>query len=428
VSLDEIIRATGHHPSLRAASASVDLALAQSFRADAIYIPQATIEARVGVMPQMTGSPFAGSTDFDTVGPFFDSRARFGVPIEQMGQIHAYRELGNAAVGMAESERSVEAQQLRLRAVEAYTDWLSAAEELSAVLEAEDVLMRIVARLEQLEDNDAADFDPVDAMKARVRKAVNAEARLAAETRVSVSTAVVRGLLQDDSGEPIVPDSPSQQPWTADPPPLEELLSMALELRPEIQYARAALDGADAYMLLAITQFLPGLAVVGEATLRYSGVSQVQRGLFNRDPYNAQGVGAVLGGRWQLDLGSRIADVYVARARRGLAEQLFDTWVLRLRADLVTAHADALRQKSRVVAVERAWKAARGWMRARVPMYEQGLIRLDDLLGGQTAFLEQGVRKAQATRDYNRALARLQQLAGAPIGPPAAGDASLLAP
>lgn len=247
----------------------------------------------------------------------------------------------------------------------------------------------------------------VDVLRARV------EARRA--TLVGAADAALAALRAVTGDDTVEPDDAPLVPVADDIGAGADLLeARALEHRPELAAAQAAVRASHAVVGLEEARYLPDLVLAANLHVaRASGVPD-PASAFAADPFNTTTAAFGLLLSWSLDPFSQPARVRAAQAdaRRASAGAQAATALARLQ--LRRAWADARAARARVQATTTAARRARAWVTSTAQADIIDALDARDLADALVAWFSARAEQATAVHDWNLAVFRLHQLAPVP--------------
>jgi outer membrane protein TolC len=413
VNADEIVeRAAANNPIVAASSAEVEMAEAELFRAWGRYIPRFTADAFFTWIPSARGDALNGYLDFSEWGPLVRTEVDGEVTLYAFGQLEALRDAARAGIDVAQARRKVALAELTFLARQAYFGAVYARQALDVMNEGQKYLDRAKRRLEELEETDSPEFDPVDLMKMRVQEAATVEGRAELEKGLAVALEGMRAVMALPHTAQVEPAESELSPVGVELLGLTEYYAAAFEDRPELAVANAqalkALAGQDE----RFADFFPRLGLRGFYDFAYSPVAEDQRSPFANDPFNVSNGGVALSMRWTLDLGQQIGRYRESSAAVDKALREAEALMLKVRVDVAEAWHEATRQRKLMDVQRDAMKAARGWLIAKSDLYDTGFCSIDDVSGALVEFFRRRLGYLQSIYNFNIATAKLSRVVG----------------
>ncbi len=182
--------------------------------------------------------------------------------------------------------------------------------------------------------------------------------------------------------------------------------------RPQALAAREGARAADALAAFTAGAYYPDLSLVGRVfAARAQGVTDPPS-IFANDPYNGQGVNAVLQLSWTLEPWSVRARVQRAHAEARRARALSELAAAGAQYDAATALAEAGSAKSKLEAAARGEKAGRAWIVSLLQADAIGTVEAKDFADAYLAWFRMRASWAQAAFQWNVAVTRLARANG----------------
>jgi outer membrane protein TolC len=334
------------------------------------------------------------ATEFEAVWPIF-------VGGRVMAGVHASKQM----VVAAEAAHGHTREAVALQTASAYMDALLAERGLELARRARDTTKRHVDQAQDFFD--AGMVVESDLLLARVQLARMEEKVIAAENGVKLTRARLFQWMGIDqsSGYALDPEVGEVEVPAAN---WEDALAGALQRRHDLRASEAQLRAADAGIGGARGGYWPELALIG----RYSLNDDVIFGS-NGESYSLMAVA-----RWNvLDWGRTRAQVGSARANYAVAEQARRAQLQSVELEVRQAWLQADEARARhQVALGAASQAERA-LSIVEDRFEQGVVRVADVLDAETALDDARVRELNARFDLQRARRSLAFAAGLPPVP-----------
>jgi outer membrane protein TolC len=182
--------------------------------------------------------------------------------------------------------------------------------------------------------------------------------------------------------------------------------------RPQAVAARTGARAADELAGMAVSQYLPDLAVVASGVFASAQGADDPPSAFANDPYNRSGAGAVIALAWTIEPWTTAAKVAHARADAHKARAQSELAALGARYDADNALTEATASHDKVEAATEGEKAARTWLASVLQAEAIGTAESKDLADAYIAWFQMRARWAQAVFQWNVAVVRLDRAAG----------------
>jgi outer membrane protein TolC len=335
------------------------------------------------------------------------------MPIYSFGRLSILKEMANAGLGIGQAQLQMARSQLELLVVQAYFG-LQLADELADLLgEGEKYLGRARSHLERLREEDSEDYDDVDMLRLKVTESEVSSYRLDAARTARLALSGLEKLT--GLPEAALTPAPKLTLLKAKLSSLDEYLDLAYQKRAEMVSLEAALLAQGLKVKYEKRGFLPVVFLAGYFTYGRAWAVEEQGSPFAYDPYNSWFSGAAVGIEYRLNGPWQVLALDEARAgQRKLAAQ-HKALAQKVAMEVEQAYLEVQDLDAKLELTRQAYKAARGWVIAKLDLYESGLEPFKDMADALAAFFKQRMAYAQARFDYNVALARLAHSCGIPL-------------
>jgi outer membrane protein TolC len=405
-----IEKAVTSHPVVAAARAGVDEFEAKLTAAELAWLPRLSSEGYVSGTPTKEGNPLVGHTDYDQWGPYASFEMSGIMPIFTFGKISSLKDMASAGVDVGNAQVQIAQLAVETMVVQAYTSLQFAGRMTDILGEGEKYLARARKYLEKLRDEDSQEFDDVDMLRLKVYESEVSSRRLdtARMKRVALAALMLLTGQLESSFEPM----PAAAPYPVELALLDEYIATALQRRGEMAVLLAAQRAQDARVSLETARFFPDLFIGGFVSIAKAWAIEEQPSPFAYDPYNSWFAGAGLGLKWDFALGDRIGglDEQRATARKLAAQQ--EALGQKITIEVVEAFQELKDLQEKIVLDRKAYKAAQGWLIARMDLYESGMAEMRDLSDALTEFFKRKGQYESTVMTHNVAVARLAHACG----------------
>ena len=409
---ETLVLAVEGHALVRAARGGLEVFEARLKAARHGWVPSFSATGSVTGLPRKWGDPMDGGTDYsiESWRPWVRGELNATMPIYTFGKISTLKKMARAGIDVGKAQVHIARSHVEGMAVEAYYTLQMAHQMADLLEEGEGYLKRVREYLEDLRDRDDEAFDDVDMLRLKIYESDVAGYRLDARRAEELA---YRGLelltgLERDSFQP-----PSK------------LVSLKVVLQPKDKYVASAMTNRGELMALAGAIQAQRLQVSLEkrnffpdfflgATVRGGRAWSVERqdSPFANEPYNSSYFGGAVGLQWKLDTTRRILALDEARAGKRRILARYEALEQQVIMEVETAYAELLDLKKKLNLTYKAYKAARGWVIARLDTYESGFGTFRDVGDGLGAFFRQRIAWAQVQLEYNVGLAKLAHACG----------------
>ncbi|MBM4353419.1 MAG: TolC family protein [Deltaproteobacteria bacterium] len=408
--VEALATAVARHPLMQAARENTAVFEARLKAANLSWIPTAGLKSYVSATPGKWGDALKGGTDYEDWGPYLRVELSGYIPVYTFGKLSKLREMAGAGVDVGKAQEQIARAQVERLVAQAWYA-LELTSRLGPILEeGERYLARARTYLEKLRDEDSEEYDDVDMLRLKVYESEVAAQRLDLERTRELALTGLQLLTGLDSERFLPPGKLTPVP--ADLGELATWLDQAFGSRGELLALDGLLRVQTARVSLEKRRFLPDLFVGAFYTWAKAWTVEQQGSPFAYDPYNSWYAGAGLGLKLDLDLAGRLGGLDEERAnlRRFAAQREAMRQLVTLEVEKSWREARDL--KTKLELHRTAYKAARGWVIAKVDLYEAGLAPLRDLTDALSEFFKRRLAFEQGVMEYNLALATLVHACG----------------
>lgn len=361
----------------------------------------------------ITPSSLEGDLRFGELGFTFRASAEGALPLYTFGKISNAKEAASSVVRAANERVAITEAEVVVQVHNAFWAFQLTRSFISSLEEGESMLAKVLSKIEALIDDDSSQVTENDRLRllyalATVRVRLT-EARQASE----LARAAMKLLVGQAQTAPLELASADLEALPA-VPALDEQMREAMVWRPELRALRALVEAQQRFAAYRQSAFWPDVFLGGILRYAYTSNATDQTNPFIYDDANVADVGIGLGMRVELDVFSKLAELEQAEAatrtraaQAAAAEQAVDLEVRKLHADLVGGY-------ERIRGLERANRAARGWLTASTLAYDIGTGDAAELIDSFLAWAA-SEGELQKTRydmqlahvDFARAIGRL---------------------
>ncbi len=202
---------------------------------------------------------------------------------------------------------------------------------------------------------------------------------------------------------------------------LEAAVVAALDNRPELAALRTGIRAREAEEEARFRKFFPDFVFFAEFEYAYSNVADDMTFPYY-DPFNTLGFGAGLAMRFDLNIGAKLGELKKTRAQKSALQVELDGAETSIRLEVEKLFMEMQDAKSMIAVLENALKSARGWVIAKLDLFENGMATLQEVVDGLTQFFLAQLAYYQAVYDFNLAVAMLERATGVELVSTAALD------
>lgn len=402
--------------SARAGTEALEAKLTQ---AESVQWPHGNFSFVIAPTPAQRGNALAGRTDYGDWGYFLQAEVTGWLPLYTFGKISHLKKAARLGVDVGRALEEVARAETRFRILKAWFGLCLARELDSIVSEGRGYIEKAEKHLKEQEESDDPTFDPVDKMKLKVSKAQILGKELEARRTRDLAAAALRLTIGMDPASDV--DVVTVEPTVIEPlgdTTRAGLVDYAVsEGRPEIKALKRGLEARRAEVALRTAQFWPDLGVVGFFKIADSNVADGQQTPFANDPFNTFSGGGGLALKYDFEIAKKIGELRESRAnlaKLGADAAEADRGV---RLEVGKLHQEMTDARRMVDAQNEAMKAARGWVIAKLDLYENDMGNMNDVLTALVQFFQSRMDYLKAIYDFNVSVAALERATGRVLVP-----------
>ena len=424
VHLEQVIdRALEVSPDLDAVRARARYAAARSSLArSSRYFSEMKIETAFAVVPGLT-NPNGVSVgqlyldpevrnDYASLSPYAQSEFALLQPIYTFGALSGTI---TAAQHGAEAEAGavrVKAQEVALRVAGLYYSVLLTDALYALTGQATDVVAQAKREIERLLAEGDPEVDEADRYQVLItEQELLSRTREVTETR-SIALAALNRQLMMEGRAVAVPAERVLEPLPFVPLTLDEYLSLAHGLRPEIAQARAGLNAQAALVQAARADYYPQLVFGLSATISRAANRHRQPNPFISDSFRRTSIRTGIGFRQNLSFAQTKARVSQAEAQREEIRYLVSAAEQLVRVDVERAYRTLSIAEASLVAQDSSLVISKAWLRVETINFDLDLGSTENLLDAVRTNLELEARYLEAVQRYNMAVLGLHHAVG----------------
>ena len=388
-------------------------------------------EAKSVYYPKLTGIAFAAPTfavrgdgddverDLKTWGPYLRFEGLLAQPVSTFGRAEAAERAARERTGVEKGSLELVRQRV---AMEVRRYWLLHlyARSLKPMLDSiGKTLDQARTKAQELYDAKSGKVTNVDLMKLEFGWTELQKYKVQADFGAGLALAALKHTMG------LAPDSPLELADEVLPslddaplPPLEELVKLARERRPESAQLEHGRKAAESLTRMEARADLPVLAVVGQLSAGWSPVRDDPSYYYAYDPYNEVSGGVALALRFDLDPARSRARADGARSLSTQVDGLARYAATGMPVEVRKARDEAEQARRMVELSQQGSSATRKWMAFAGAAYAAGTGETKDLLEGVAAYAQARKGYFDALLAYHTARAQLEVATGAPPGRP----------
>jgi outer membrane protein TolC len=331
------------------------------------------------------------------------------MPLYTFGKIENLKKMARAGVDVSHAKKRIARNVVHSQVHEAYSALVVSRQYLREIDKAEDYVDQAQKTIKKMEENDSDDYDPTFPLRLKLVRMEARTRRLDAQKTANYARDVLvqlAGLSLEDKVA-LSEDSIWFSPDVKIPTP-ERCLEIAVGSRPEFKALNLAVTARTAAVEHAKAQLYPDLALGAFIHFAQTPVAEDQSSPFAYDPYNILTGGGGLVLQWNLDLPKHASDLSQARAevRKAMAQR--KGYGALLKIEVRKVHRAVLETRERAKVARSGAKAARGWVTAKLDLFESGLVPFSEVSNAVKAYFEWRFKSLEAS--YRARQAEMQLL------------------
>ena len=404
-----VLEARKHNLQIEIDRAKIAEARALKSLATAQWFPKGSVQALFGGptpeaktdtindLDTVTPSSLEGDFDFGRLGVSFRGGGQLVQPLFTFGQIGAARDAADHAVRAAEHNVEItESQMVALvhEAFWAYQLTRSFAESLS---EGQEILHSVLERVEILLENDSPQVTENDRLRLIHAHATVKVRHEEAKSASKLAEKAMRLLVGRPQTAPMDIAHADIEEVPKQPAGVQDNLTSAVAHRPELLALRSLVQAHERVIDLRYNQFFPIFFLGGFIDWAITTNATDQTNPFLKDDFNFFSAGLGLGLRLELDVFHKLAVAEQAEAQLGTRAAQLAAAAQAIDLEVRAAHADLEGSYAQLPLLERALRAARGWLNASVLAYDIGTGDAGELID---AFIARATAEGELKQTY----------------------------
>ncbi|MHB8730830.1 MAG: TolC family protein [bacterium] len=400
-----------HNPTVVASQQALESAQQSLILARAGYAPTVSLNANGALGSTNSSNANFASAPLGNVTASGTATIAGTVTVFDNGRTKALVESAQAGVASAEAALRQTEQDLALQAA---TQFFTVLGNEGVAAADRQVLAQAQAQLNLVQAQVRAGVAPqADVIQAQAQVAQAQVAALNADAQILTAKANLASTMGIDTTTPLEVASPTP-PAAQVTVPSDQVIAAALQNRPEIAKANAAVQSAQAGLDNAYVNAGPQVNIgLGAGYTPYS----TDPVLNNTSSYGLTGTIALP----LFDAGRGRAQIAGAQASLKSAQASLAAQILAIRQDAYTAYLGAVQAAANVTATAAAKAAADQALAVAQGQYRAGVGTIIAVIQAQTTAAQADVNAAAAEYNYQSALVTLQHAEGAPIVASAGG-------
>ena len=373
-----------------------------------------TAEARTAVqndISTITEASLGGDLDFGQLGVTVRGNAQILQPLYTFGKIENTKDAADHLVRAAGHREEATKAEVVLNIHRAYWAHQLVHAFVRSLDEGQETLAGVLERVEALLESDSMQVTENDRLRLTYALATLRVRRAEAETGLERANLALRIL----TGSPLdaAIEVSERELWEAlpdEPPPVESTVDEARASRAELLALREVVDAQEAFAEFRRSNLYPDFFFGGLMDFAYTSNASDQTNPFIFDPYNVLDFAAGVGLRWQFDVFSKLAEIEMAEAQLSVRETQEALATQAVELEVREIHAQIEGGFDQLDGLERANRAARGWLTSTVLAYDIGTGDARELID---AFLAWAASEAELSTVRYDTIVNLSELARA---------------
>lgn len=352
------------------------------------------------------------------IGIYTRTKVRLTFPIYTFGKIDAAQNAARSGVRIGEAAVDAARGQLEVLVRKAYYGTQLAASALEILKDGRDRMRKAKEQIEAELEKESGKFTSNDLRKLVVEQAELESGYLETGALSRVAWEGLRIAAGYAPGEPFGIDSKTLRAVHVETRSVDDYLELSAVTRPDLRMAVAAVRARAGQVEMALADFYPDVALVGEFTFAKGTSAEDNPDPFANDPYNSLSWGAVLALDWSLDYSARMSALRQAEATLARQQAELDLLRQKLRLDVVEQVANLERYSLELEVRETAMKAGKAWLVSNSLNFGLGLSTTDQLLSSLIAYSKARLKYFQTIYEFNLAVASLSKTVGIDLAVP----------
>jgi outer membrane protein TolC len=371
--------------------------------------------------PPKTRASLMYDLDFGTPGVTTRAGAQGVMPIFTFGKLDALEEAGRKGVEAGEALQASAQDQAELQVSQAFYGYCLAQSGARVAKETLEKLDDARKTLERLRAEGSEQVTQMDVYKLDYYRRLVEAQLAAAENGRRFALAAIRLLIaaRPDEVIEIVEDKLDDPGGSL--PPLESVLALAQQFRPELKAIAAGIEAREQEVLIRERMFYPDLGIAGFFRWAWTTNATRQLSPFAYDPYNDLSAGLFLVASYKWDFPQKSAALAESRAELRKLQHQRDLLASAVAMEIEKAWGDTQAGLARGEKLAQAERDARRWATAAFAAFDIGTGDTRELVDAFTAYAMASLQHAQANYDVKIGLRMLARAVGTRVDliPPA---------
>jgi len=359
----------------------------------------------------ITESSLGGDLDFGELGVTVRGDVQLLQPLYAFGKIDRAKNAAGHLVRAAGHQEEATKAEVALNIHRAYWAQQLVHALVRSLEEGEETLAGVLQQIEALLDADSLQVTENDRLRLVYALRTLRVRRAEAETGLQRANLALRILTGSPLEQPL--DVAEEDLYDALPdeaPPIESTVDDARASRAELLALREVVDAQRDFAEFRRSSLYPDIFLGGLMDFAYTSNASDQTNPFIFDPFNVLDFAAGVGLRWQFDLFTKLAQIEKAEAELAVRQSQEALATEAVEVEVREIHAQIEGGYAQIDQLEKANRAARGWLTSTVLAYDIGTGDARELID---AFLAWAASEAELQTVRYNTLVRLSELARA---------------
>lgn len=421
--LEDVERlALEHHPTLRAASADLELSRARKERADhARYLPDFRLRNVWGPIDRLRGevtetgvlvSPDSTSAGLSDIRWFTDVDLSLTQPIYTFGKLGGLREAASSQVEATEASLSSRRAEVRLQARKLYWGLVLGEELLQVAEEVQERAREAEATLRERYEEGEGGVTQNDLFKFEVFKYEIDKRHRQARDSVELGKAALRAVTGLERGAPVRLETEYLEPVEVELRDLSTYTRMALDRRPEVRALQAGVDARSSLADSEEADLWPQIFATAGFQWNQAPSRFDPENPFWNDQTNFFRPRLLVGFNWNLNFVQAKDEARIARLEAEKLQARLRPLAQKVRQEVRQAYLKVERSRADLEQSRDALRASENWLRSATQTFDLGIGELQELIDAFRRNAEMRTEHLRNVFRYNVAVAELGRAVG----------------
>jgi outer membrane protein TolC len=364
----------------------------------------------------VTPESLEGDFDFGDLGVTFRVNAEGALPLYTFGKISNAKEAAKNVIRAANQKVGITQAEVVMNVHRAFWAYQLTRGFVVSLNDGEKTLIKVLNKIEELLEAESSQVTENDRLRMLYALATLRVKRSEAQRANDLTRDAMKLLVNRDMNARLSIAEADLDVLPPTIPELQDSIASAQLSRPELRALRALVQAHQKFADFRRAQLYPDFFIGGVLRYAYTSNATDQTSPFVVDDANYFDAALGFGLRWELDVFTKIAVLHQAEAQANTRQseesavsQAIDLEVRKLHGDLVNGN-------ERISMLERANRAARGWLTAATLGYDIGTGDAGELIESFLAWAQSEGELQKVRYDMQITHADLARAAGKLIG------------